>query len=271
MKKVKCSFKEKEVMVGSSPKSKIIKNGNVNGIVFCSPTGHLDDLNNDQQQDHEQLQALELFWKNKGMQEGEKKGYEEGLAIGEDKGFQKGYKKGLIEEKQKSEKEFLQQGTKIGYQQAKDELNELTTLFTELSQRIISKEQQALEDFKKDLFTLCLSICEKIIRQELSLKYTLETLINKMMTEAKSILLEESTDLFLSQKDHSLIQNSQDSILPPNLHLKNLNVLIDPFLSNGDFRIVTNKGLINYDINRLLNTLNKHVSETIFSPEETIE
>ena len=255
----------------SFPKRKIIKNAEVDGIIFCSPSGSLGLENSGEKQEQEQLQALEQFWKSKGIQEGKKEGYEEGLKIGEEKGFKKGLEKGKEDGIKEGREKALEQGSQKGYQKAKEELQELITVFEQLSTKVTQQGSEFLDQFKNDIVSLCMTISEKIIRKELSSARSLENLIETLLLEAKSMITEEAVDIHLSKEDYQCLESSKDKLKNLDISIKHLQFHADSSVKQGNFSIVTSKGLMNFDVNRLLNDLNTHILEVASSPEEIFE
>ena len=62
----------------TSSHNRIIRGANVKGVVYCSPSGQLENEDHQDKQERQNLKSLEDFWYNKGHQEGEKIGFQKG-------------------------------------------------------------------------------------------------------------------------------------------------------------------------------------------------
>lgn len=258
----------------SSPdtsKAGIIRGASVSGVVFCSPSGELETKETREKQDKEHIKALEQYWYQKGYQDGLSKGVDDGLERGKKEGEKKGHQEGL----ERGKKEGFEEGKVVGLKENaeafQEELDESTTLFSEYAEELKSYQDGFLSNAHSELIPFCLSVCEQILRREINEKESYSQLLEMLFQQASNICKGKNIELIISPDDLEFLENGLEHLkLPPDL-LKKVYVSTNPNLSQGDCRVETELGLINFDIKRQLEGLEKRLLELCDGEADTAE
>lgn len=255
----------------SSASRGIIRGVAIDKVVFCTPSGETETEQHRQQQDEENLKALEQYWYAQGSKEGHAKGFEEGFAEGKAEGQRRGLKEGLEQGKEEGLAEGIEKGRAEGVQQAQEELEQLIQPLTAAADGLRKEWASASEQLRASLISLVLTVSEQILRKELSNKESYSQLLEMLFQQSASILKGQSIDLVLAQEDYALINGELDKLkINPQL-LEKIHLLSDPKMARGDCRVETEYGLLNFDIKRQLQTLEKHLLEVEDSDEKGVE
>lgn len=265
MKKDKLSSKVKaEVEMTSSPKlsKKIIRGANVEGIIFCTPTGDLELEQRRQSQEQEHLKTLEDFWLDKGFQMGLERGFEEGWRKGEIEGFQKGMNEGQQVGRDNSKEEFELQGFERGKTAIKEELLSTFSELDTLCREIVAEKERLIENTKNHLIDFSLEICSKILRQRLQDPDVLSQIIRDLISEYQSTLKDQNVTIILPEQ-HLESVKSQLTLYLGKGKLGEASFIFqqDRSLEEGDFRIETPQGIIHYNLERQIQEIKQFNSE----------
>lgn len=239
----------------SSPK-RIIRGAEVKGVMFCTPNGKLDPDDPVMKQEKENLQALEEFWHRKGFDEGKAKGFADGVAEGKEDGYRKGLSEGEEKGQSAGYEEGYQTGLTEGREESQSELENLLDAVNTISEDLTQERENMIENSRPEMVKLVVSIAEVMIRRELKDPATFTKLVTSLLVSAQAIAKEARLDVGLSPEDHKEIQEligEQDST--------KIHFLADKSVIRGDCRIESHLGLVNFNVKRLLEDLERHLLE----------
>ena len=221
-------------------------------------------------QEKENLEALEEFWRNKGFQEGEKKGFDVGLKEGEEQGHRKGVEEGKSQGFEEGKEVAFNEGLEKGCQDAKAEIGEVFELINNIAQQLSDEKNMLLEKFKPEIVKLAMAVCENILRQELQMPQRLAQLVGAIVKDAKSLASEEKISVLFAPDDLQKIEKIKHD-LQGNMNMSQMKFLSDTSLSAGNFRVEAPTGMINFDIKRLLDDMQTSILEVNAVQNEIIE
>ena len=235
----------------SSPK-RIIRGADVEGIMFCSPSGNLKKNHPEKEQKENDLKALEEFWYQKGLKEGKEKGYQEGLkegkTLGKKEGFEEGKKEGLEEGKDLGKNSIKEEA----FKEAAEEFQNSLQLVQSFTKNLQVERENILDKNRGEIIELCISISEKVLSKELSNKQHLIQTIGNVLSKAKSISHNEAVHIFLSEGDYEKFKGQIEKIHFDHIKSKSLDFASDINVKVNNFRIESSLGILNFDIKRQL-------------------
>lgn len=239
----------------------IIRGATVDGVVFCTPSGDMETAESRKRQDDAHLKALEQYWYQRGFEEGQSKGAEEGLKRGKEdgsrKGFQEGFDKGRAEGLIEGSEAGIQQGTK----EAQQELEETLALLRTYVDAVVKQQEGLISKAHAECIPFCLAVCEQILRRELSHKESYTKLLDSVLQYASVITKNQQVNLFVAEEDHVFLSDGLHQLKIEGGLAERLHVSVDPNLLRGDCRLETELGLVNFDIKRQLDNLEKRLLE----------
>lgn len=253
----------------SSTNRGIIRGVDIDKVVFCTPHGETETEESRSQQDKDNLKALEQYWYSKGSKDGHAKGFEEGFEEGKAEGYRLGLKEGNETGREEGLSEGLEKGKTEGMEHAQEELDQLVRPLTKAADCLRQECDSISEALRAELISLVLVVCEQIVRRELSDKEHYCQLIESLLKHASSILKTQSLDLVMAEDDLAFLREGLQTLqIDPELKTK-IHLASDPNLERGDCRIETDLGLLNYDVKRQLEGLEKKLLELDHSQEES--
>lgn len=243
---------------------KIIRGAKVGGIIFVDPHSEpavetpeklnaqadLKTLLDMQHMSEEDEKKWDAVWKA-----GIKEGYRRGLVEGQKQGYDTGKEEGI------------ETGFRKGTEKARAELQNLIQMLNALAMGLSCKQEGIYEQMKPELIQFCFSICENLLRDSLKNPKAFIGLIERLITEAKTLFKEAPITIVLSPEDLEKFQQDLNKIVKDNEDLKKLTFASDKGIEQGNCRIETSLGLINFDIKRLLADLGKKVLEVHLNQE----
>lgn len=143
-------------------------------------------------------------------------------------------------------------GEKIGYDKAMSETKTLTKLLHTLSRKLLEHKNRLLEHLKPEVIEFSITVCEQVIRQELSQPETLINLINSLLTYTATHLWEEAPQIILASEDLALLEGHLSTIHFDSRERGGIRFLADPLMRRGDCRIEMPSGLLNHMVKREL-------------------
>ncbi len=235
---------------------RIIRGAEVEGVSFCSSKGQAASSGKTiEEKEEDSLQALELFWEKKGFAAGQEAGFKEGIEEGKKEGENKGQKAGYDEGFKAGEQAGEESALKNIDKQAEEELHATIDLLKGAAGNLENERNNMLKEAKQELLNLSIAICEKFLRRELKDKKSMTKLIEDLLVRMKSITHDQITHIFLSPDDFHLLEKQFSKIQYDKSDIKKLDFASDPAIEQGECRIETALGLINFDIPRLLDNL----------------
>jgi len=251
----------------TSSHKRIIRGANVQGVVFCTPDGSLDDEDPQDKQEREQLKSLEDFWQNKGRQEGEKTGFQQGFEEGKSEGQQQGYEQGKSEGTEEGLKEGYERGFQEGVEQTQAAIQESVQLMKTVSDQVQKTSESLLESSRPEIVRFSLFVAETILRRELSNPEAMKKQVEAVLLQAKPIVREHAgLDLHLHPEDLKMVEEQMQGEDSSYLHF-----FADSSMSRGDCRAETVLGMVNVNIQRLLQDLEQKVLEVRTEDEISAE
>jgi flagellar assembly protein FliH len=244
----------------SSPK-KIIRGANVDGVVYCTPSGDVKLRDPAKRQDQEHLKALEAFWQSKGFQEGEKKGYQDGQSQGESAGNEKGFNSGKEQGLEEGQKKGYDEGFAAGEEKVREELEEQISLLLKASGLMKEKQLSFYEDIRPEIISFATAVSECVLRKELSNESRFLETIKELLSQARPVIKDNSVDVVLNIEDHKLLEKHFDKLKESKYDAESLNFISEPSMKKGDCKIESRIGLLNFDIKRILDDLERRALE----------
>lgn len=242
-----------------SEPSHIIHGAPIEGMTFCSLSENsIEETPALQQAKHHfnlsnalrsklaakkiQAEEMQSLWEQ-AVEEGFIAGIEEGRKQGYQAGKEEGFDLGLREGAEKTHKEFA------------------TTI--KMANTIVSglsiKRQEMFEQAKPEMIKFSLAICKKLLLRELKISQSFVNLLEALLTQAKANLKEAPVSIVLSPDDLEMIREEIGNISYDRQYFRNLDFVPDQSIPRGNCRIETPLGLINFDIDRLIDRLEERV------------
>ncbi len=223
-----------------SKSKKVIHGAKIEGAVFYGQDSGVKEENGEAEQTSEPpsvktLQKLLKMAEKKGHSQGLKEGHEQGYEAGKSEGLEIGYKEGVAN--------------------VRDELKSAAELLNVTASTFQMRKEEMFELVKPELIKFSLAVCEKILRAHLTNPEIFYSLLEKLLTQAKSFLKDVPIDIVLSQEDLQMVQNHLSALGYKREDLKDVNFISTPWMERGSCRLETTLGLVNFDLNRLLSDL----------------
>lgn len=150
-------------------------------------------------------------------------------------------------------------GEKAGYEKAQSELGALFSLLQTISHKILEHKARLLDQLKPDLFDFSITLCERVIRQELSQPEKFAKLIDSLLTATIPSLQGELIKVYLAPDDLVNLEDHLGKIQYDKKEIKGIRFLSDPLMRRGDCRLETKTALLNYSISRELEGLRSKI------------
>lgn len=239
-------------MSSTPPSQKIIRGAKIEGFMFLAPEG--ESPSESQAMESSEIKSQESkISKEKSisnlLNQAQKAGYKQGLKEGQQQGYEAGKSEGL------------DMGIKQGYEIARSSLRSTIALLNNIVDAFKINQEEIYEQIKPEIIKFALSCCETLLRKELSNPKNFAAQIETLLTLGKPILKEVSVDIILAPEDLSMLEQSINDIAYEKEDFKSLNFVADKSIERGNCRLESSLGLVNFDINRLLSDLEKHVLE----------
>lgn len=168
----------------------------------------------------------------------------------------KGFANLIEEECRKAARDGEKRGEKIGYEKAKEEMQIHLNLLQKMTRKILEEKTRLLDVIKPEIVEFSLKVSEHLIRQELTRPESLIKLINSLLTVATTSVFEhDCVHVILAPEDLSLLEKRFSEIHFDSRTIGQLRFGCDPLMKRGDCRIEMKSGLLNYDIERELSSL----------------
>ncbi len=163
------------------------------------------------------------------------------------------------EECRKAFQKGVEKGEKLGFNKALDENKVFLSLIQTVARKVLEQKHRLLDQLKPEIIEFAMTVCERVIRKELSQPHALVKLINSLLTSATPALKHDTIQIVLSPNDFVLLDKSFDQIHYDKREIEGVRFVSDPTICRGDCRIETKTGLLNYDISRELSNLQTKV------------
>lgn len=233
-------------MTGPVFPKKIIRGASVEGLAFCP------------QQDQSRIDSEKTGEKNPSKNI--PKEFEETIKEVEKKGYRKGLKDGHLQGFDAGKSEGLEIGFKLGSTHISTKLKTTFDLLNTIAELFSERQKEMFEIAKPELIKFCLAICENLLCKTLTDPQVFANHIETILNCSKGALTKQST-VYLSPEDYLMLQSNFKRLENLGEEFKNLQFSPDPALERGNCRIENSLGLLNYDIKRLINDLEKKILE----------
>jgi flagellar assembly protein FliH len=188
----------------------------------------------------ERIEALAVLKQNRELDFSEKNGIENSF---------------LEEECQRAFQHGSKAGEKIGYEKALNETKVHLDLLQAIADKLLEQKKRLLDQLKPQIIEFAITLCEKIIRNELKSKEALVKLIHSLLTISLSQSRQESLQIFLAPDDLIMLEGHLAQIQCDKHIIAEITFRADPMIKRGDCRLETQTGLLNYSISRQLSDL----------------
>ncbi|MCP5468985.1 MAG: hypothetical protein H7A36_00570 [Chlamydiales bacterium] len=165
----------------------------------------------------------------------------------------------FAEEYQKAKSRGKSEGEQLGYEKAAHELASLVSLLQRLSERLLEQKKRVLEQLKPEVVHFALRVCERVIRKELQEPDTFVHLINELLGEAIHAFAGEKIKIFLAPQDLETLQKHLGKVYYNKSEVPNLSFHVDELMCSGDCRIEAASGVLNADLEHVLDDLNTKI------------
>ncbi len=163
---------------------------------------------------------------------------------------------------QECRKSFLkgeEEGEKRGYERGISEGRLFLNLLQTISQKLLDQKGRLLEKLKPEIIEFAISICERILRKELSQPEALIHLVSSLIDFVIASPSHESIQVYLTVEDLALLQKHLHLMRHKTAEGETIKYLADSLMRRGDCRIETKTGLLKYDISRELSDLQEKI------------
>lgn len=150
-------------------------------------------------------------------------------------------------------------GEKLGYERALVEVKSLLQMLQTLSCKLLECKQYLLEQLKPEVIEFAISVCEGVIRKELSQPEALVALINSLISHAAAHMHNDTVQLILSPEDLIALEGHLATIFYDKREIRGISFRSDPIMQRGDCKLETGTTLLNYTISRQLADLQSKV------------
>jgi flagellar assembly protein FliH len=152
-----------------------------------------------------------------------------------------------------------ERGEKRGYAQALRDTQVLFELLQTLARKLLEKKERLLDELKPEVIEFAIALCERVIRKELSQPEAMVKLINSLLNVCAPQLQHEVLQVVLAPDDLVMLEEHLARIQYDTREIAGISFRADPYIRQGDCRIETQAGLLNYTISRALADLQAKV------------
>jgi flagellar biosynthesis/type III secretory pathway protein FliH len=156
----------------------------------------------------------------------------------------------------------VEKGEKIGYERALNETRGLLDLLQTLTQKLLEQKKRLLDRLKPEIIEFAMTLCERIIRKELSQPEAMVKLINALLNGCAPQFRNERVQIILAPEDLAMLEGHLTQIQYDKREITGIFFRADPLIKRGDCRIETQRGLLNYTISRELADLQAKVLQS---------
>ena len=248
---------------------KIIRGAKIDGVVLCSPSGKVQGVEKDEEEQN--LKALEEFWHHRGYQSGKEKGFEEGHKLGEQEGHRKGHLEGKDQGLKEGKSAGLIEGEESGREKAKESFSSAVSMLNELADKFSQTIDQLFEQAKPEVLRFCKSACEKILEKELSQEEEMMNLVARLLSRAKGFARDKPVDVILASAQFECLSQKLETFLTEQGLDMKINLVSDSTLPVGHCQINTSMGMLNFNIRRQLDDIERRAMEVREDETEVID
>lgn len=151
------------------------------------------------------------------------------------------------------------EGEQIGYARARSEDAAYLEILQTLTQKVLEEKDHLFDHLKPQLLEFSLTLCERVMRQELAHPDKLAHLLDDLLTHAAPTLQGALVHIHLAPEDLDMLHAHLETIHYDKREIKGLRFVPDAALRRGDIRIETATHLLNCALTRELEDLRDNV------------
>ena len=255
-------------MSSSNSSSRIIrgKGKQIHQTIYCHPEEH---SLKEEEQEQEQLRALETFWENRGIEKGRKLGREEGQREGNEIGYQRGLREGREQGRNGGREEGYLAGKEKGERELYDSLEKQFALLCDLKREWLQKRDHLLKEMKPEWIQLALAISKKILQAELQNPKSFIEHLERIFEGAQKIMKKQSISIQISLKDWEKMQDHLREMDLSSYQIEEWKWEIEKEFPEGSIRIQSPLGIFSFDIGAELERVEKALLGESSSSQES--
>lgn len=165
----------------------------------------------------------------------------------------------IDEECERAFQKGIELGEKSGFEKAVHEIKGWVELLQTITQKLIEQKTRLLDHLKPEVIEFAITVCERVIRKELSQPETMAKLIHSLITVCAPHLRQETVHIILAPDDLVMLESYLAHIHHDKRQIEAIHFRGDPLVKRGDCRIEMQAGLLNYSIARELADLQAKV------------
>jgi flagellar assembly protein FliH len=181
------------------------------------------------------------------LEESKNEGYEKGYKDGTEEGYEDGTKKGYEE----------------GYGEGKRKSDILIQEALEIKKDYLSKRDSIYKDIEKDVISLVIDICEKILYERMD--ENKEQIVSLVLKGIESLKPVANITVIVSKYDYDIVEMSKANILSRASLVDEMEVKVDSNLGKGDCIIETSKGSVDVSLTNQINEVKKLLNNILSS------
>lgn len=163
----------------------------------------------------------------------------------------------LNEERSKAYERGRQEGEKIGYAKAKEEMEAFAALLQTITEKILEQKKTLFQELKPQFIDFALSLSERVLRIELSQPEKLAKLVESFLNHAQ--FQGEALKIFLAPEDLVMMETQLSRLNYDKKEIKGVRFYSESLQKRGDVRIETKTSILNFSLSRELEDLRSKV------------
>jgi flagellar biosynthesis/type III secretory pathway protein FliH len=163
----------------------------------------------------------------------------------------------LNEERAKAYERGKEEGEKVGYAKAKEEMEAFLTLLQTITGKILEQKKTLFDELKPQFIEFAISLSERVIRIELSQPEKLAKLIESFLNHAN--FQGETLKIFLAPEDLVMMESQLSKLNYDKKEIKGVRFCPESLQKRGDVRIETKTSILNFSLSRELEDLRAKV------------
>jgi flagellar assembly protein FliH len=177
----------------------------------------------------------------------ERQGYQHGIREGHQQAYEAGWHEGFAA------------GSKKGEDSVRVEVKESLSALSTVIQGFSQFRGQFYEESKPEIINFCLRTCEELLHKELSDPVRHIQFIKSLLSAGKALLEAVPITIRLSETDFSSIHQTLERYPETSADFQRVHFVPDEMIQNGNCLIQTSLGLLNFDIRRQLEDIERKI------------
>jgi flagellar biosynthesis/type III secretory pathway protein FliH len=232
----------------------VLKNPAVEGFTHLSNSPKPDLSASSKQKFITEVAQLARQGSSLELQDLLKRAEEEAYRQGHFDGQQRGYHTGKAES--------YEAGFKDGIEISKNTFEVCLDLLEKTRKTYQTAKDKLIDEARPEIIRFCMTICKAILLEQLKDPQTFLKHIETLIQQAEISLKGSSINLSISSSDYEMLQKAALATNEEfSLKFNSLKFSVDPTLPRGCCRLESLTGLVNFDIHRVLEDLERKVLE----------